>query len=178
MICLKYTKLSAEVLFGKMRLKYNFTSLAIYCEMSVINNCNVHELLSRQYSFYFWKHLDIVRHIEFKNAFPQIRSLERKFEQRLARGLFSSRLSNLITIPDCSILNVISLGVTCFDISDVYCYPQDLYIELHRGTCRWLAFMIISRMRKRNSFLILRITIFELAKTVTVQLIEWLCYFR
>ena len=33
--------------------------------------------------FYFWKHLDIVRHIEFKNAFPQIRSRERKFEQRL-----------------------------------------------------------------------------------------------
>ena len=30
MICLKYTKPSAEVLFGKMRLKYNFTSLAIY----------------------------------------------------------------------------------------------------------------------------------------------------
>ena len=51
--------------------------------------------------FYFWKHLDIVRHIEFKNAFPQIRSRERKFEQRLARGLFWSRLSNLITIPDC-----------------------------------------------------------------------------
>ena len=50
--------------------------------------------------FYFWKHLDIVRHIEFKNAFPQIRSRERKFEQRLARGLFWSRLSNLITIPD------------------------------------------------------------------------------
>ena len=25
---------------------------------------------------YFWKHLDIVRHIEFKNAFPQIRSRE------------------------------------------------------------------------------------------------------
>ena len=70
----------------------------------------------------------------------------------------------MITIPDCSILNVTSLGVTCFDISDVYCYPRDLYIELHRGTCRWLAFMIISRMGKRNSFLILRITIFELAK--------------
>ena len=51
--------------------------------------------------FYFWKHLDIVRHIEFKNAFPQIRSRERKFEQRLARGLFWSRLSNLITIQDC-----------------------------------------------------------------------------
>ena len=50
--------------------------------------------------FYFWKHLDIVRHIEFKNAFPQIRSRERIFEQRLARGLFWSRLSNLITIPD------------------------------------------------------------------------------
>ena len=31
---------------------------------------------------------------------PQIRSRERKFEQRLARGLFWSRLSNLITIPD------------------------------------------------------------------------------
>ena len=42
--------------------------------------------------FYFWKHLDIVRHIEFKNAFPQIRSRERKFEQRLVRGLFWSRL--------------------------------------------------------------------------------------
>ena len=50
--------------------------------------------------FYFWKHLDIARHIELKNAFPQIRSRERKFEQRLARGLFWSRLSNLITIPD------------------------------------------------------------------------------
>ena len=36
MICLKYTKLSAEVLFGKMRLKYNFTSFTIHCEMSVI----------------------------------------------------------------------------------------------------------------------------------------------
>ena len=53
MICLKYTKLSAEVLFGKMRLKYNFTSFTIYCEMSVIKNCHVHELLSRQYSFLF-----------------------------------------------------------------------------------------------------------------------------
>ena len=29
--------------------------------------------------FYFWKHLDIVRHIEFNNAFPQIRSREQKF---------------------------------------------------------------------------------------------------
>ena len=37
---------------------------------------------------YFCKHLDVVRHIEFKNAFPQIRSRERKFDQRLARGLF------------------------------------------------------------------------------------------
>ena len=55
MICLKYTKLSAEVLFGKMRLKYNFTSFTIYCEMSVIKNCHVHELLSRQYSFLFLK---------------------------------------------------------------------------------------------------------------------------
>ena len=54
--------------------------------------------------FDFWKHLDIVRHIEFKNAFPQIRSRERKFEQRLARGLFWSRLSNLITIPDWRIM--------------------------------------------------------------------------
>ena len=36
---------------------------------------------------------------------PQIRSRERKFEQRLARGLFWSRLSNLITIPDCSVLS-------------------------------------------------------------------------
>ena len=50
--------------------------------------------------FWFWKHLDIIRQIEFNNAFPQIRSRERKFEQRLARGLFWSRLSNLITIPD------------------------------------------------------------------------------
>ena len=51
MICLKYTKLSAEVLFGKMRLKYNFPSFTIHCEMSVIKkNCHVHELLSRQYS--------------------------------------------------------------------------------------------------------------------------------
>ena len=49
----------------------------------------------------YWQHLDIVGHIEFKNAFPQIRSRERKFEQRLAPGLFWSRLSNLITIPDC-----------------------------------------------------------------------------
>ena len=55
MICLKYTKLSAEVLFGKMRLKYNFTSFTIYCEMSVIKNCHVHDLLSRQYSFLFLK---------------------------------------------------------------------------------------------------------------------------
>ena len=51
--------------------------------------------------FYFWKHLDIVRHVEFKNAFSQIRSRERKFEQRLVSGLLWSRLSNLITIPDC-----------------------------------------------------------------------------
>ena len=42
--------------------------------------------------FYFWKHLHVVRHIEFKNAFPTIRSRERKFEQPLARGLFWSRL--------------------------------------------------------------------------------------
>ena len=42
--------------------------------------------------FYFWKHLHIVRHIEFKNAFPKFRSRERKFEQPLARGLFWSRL--------------------------------------------------------------------------------------
>ena len=48
MICLKYTKLSAEVLFGKMRLKYNFTSFTNYCEMSVIKKCHVHKLLSRQ----------------------------------------------------------------------------------------------------------------------------------
>ena len=38
--------------------------------------------------FYFWEHLDIVRYIEFKIAFPQIRSRERKFKQRLARSFF------------------------------------------------------------------------------------------
>ena len=27
---------------------------------------------------YFWKHLDIVRRIEFKNAFPQLRELKKK----------------------------------------------------------------------------------------------------
>ena len=48
LICLKYTKLSAEILFGKMRLKYNFTSFTNYCEMSVIKKCHVHKLLSRQ----------------------------------------------------------------------------------------------------------------------------------
>ena len=53
MICLKYTKLSAEVFFGKMRLKYIFTSSTIYCEMSVLKNCHAHELLSRQCSFLF-----------------------------------------------------------------------------------------------------------------------------
>ena len=57
MICLKYTKLSAEVLFGKMRLKYNFTSSTIYCKISVIKNCHVHVLLSRQYSFLFTENI-------------------------------------------------------------------------------------------------------------------------
>ena len=55
--------------------------------------------------FCFWKHLDIIHHIEFKIAFPQIRSRERKFEQGLDRSLFWSWLSNLITIPDWSVYN-------------------------------------------------------------------------
>ena len=78
------------------------SNTVIYCEMSFIKKkmpCTW-VAVSCCTPFYFWKHLDIVRHIEFKNAFPQIRSRERKFKQRLARGLFWSRLSNLITIPD------------------------------------------------------------------------------
>ena len=94
MICLKYTKISAEVLLGKMRLKYNFTSFTIYCEMSVLKNSHVRELLSRQYSFLF------TENISTSSAILNIRSRERKFEQRLARGLFWSRLLILITIPD------------------------------------------------------------------------------
>ena len=44
-------------LIWKMRLKYNFTCCTIYCKMSVIKNCHVHELLSRQYSFLFTENI-------------------------------------------------------------------------------------------------------------------------
>ena len=105
MICLKNTKLSAEVLFGKMLLKYIFTSSTIYWETSVIKNCHVHELLSRQYSFLFTDNISTSSAILNSRTLSPKLGHERKFEQRLARGLFWSRLSNLITIPDCSVLS-------------------------------------------------------------------------
>ena len=105
------TKLSAEVLFRKMRLKYNFTSFTIYCEMTVIKIAKYTSCCLGSTPFYFWKHLHIVRQIEFKNAFPKSRSRERKFEQRLARGLFWSRVTNLITIPDWLQTQILTLKI-------------------------------------------------------------------
>ena len=79
--------------------------------------------------FCFWKHLDIVRHIEFKNAFLQIRSLERKFEHRLARGLFWSRLSNLITIPDCLSYEIFISGIQMRGYKLVMEHASEWYIK-------------------------------------------------
>ena len=79
--------------------------------------------------FCFWKHLDIVRHIEFKNAFPQIRSRERKFEQGLDRGVFWSRLSNLITIPDCLSHEIFISGIQMRGYKLVMEHASEWYIK-------------------------------------------------